>query len=44
MSSSNERTGHMSSNDFEAADIFGINVLGHFKGMSWTCPLPQNVP
>ncbi len=34
----------MSSNDFGAVDIFGVNVLGLLKDMSWTCPWPQNVP
>ncbi len=44
MSSRNERTGYMSSNDFGVVDIFGVNVLGLLKDMSWTCPWPQNAP
>ncbi len=43
MSSKTERTGHMSSNDFGAADIININVLGLLKDTSRTCPWPQNV-
>ncbi len=34
----------MSSNDFGAADFFGVNVLGQFNDMSQTCHWPQNVP
>ncbi len=34
----------MSSNDFGAADIININVLGLLKDTSRTCPWPQNVP
>ncbi len=42
MSSRNEGTGHMTSNDFGATDFFGINVLGHFKDMSLASKCPLN--